>query len=78
MADLTSRIEVQAIGRNWLHIILEGRIVGQLCIPDHALPGVLALIPLAEEGWRIAGAEATGGRQTRRQEHLEESDAKQS
>ena len=68
MADLTSSIEVQAIGRTWLMIYSRGRSIGQLVVNDDELPGVLAIIPLDDSKSRDAGPQAMGGRKTSRAE----------
>lgn len=68
MAELTSRIEVQAIGRTWLMIHLNGRSIGQLAVNDDELAALLATIPLDDSKSRDAGPQEMGGRKTRRAE----------
>lgn len=68
MAELTSSIEVQAIGRTWLMIHLNGRSIGQLAVNDDELAALLATIPLDDSKSRDAGPQAMGGRKTRRAE----------
>lgn len=44
--DLTSRVEARSGGRVWLTVMLDGAIVGQLCVPEAAVPALHKIAPL--------------------------------